>query len=73
LVGCGYDSNGALIACNDNWGDTQRTEIEATGLAPTDPREAAIVQTLAPGNCTAIVAGKNGTIGVGLVEVYKLQ
>ncbi|PYK40063.1 MAG: hypothetical protein DME49_01775 [Verrucomicrobia bacterium] len=58
---------------SDNWGDTQRTEIEATGLAPTDPREAAIVRTLSPGDYTAIMAGKNGTIGVGLVEVYKLQ
>ncbi|HAF15644.1 MAG TPA: hypothetical protein DCK99_18505 [Blastocatellia bacterium] len=52
---------------------TQRSEIEATGLAPTDPREAAIVRTLSPGSYTAIVAGKAGTIGVGLVEVYKLQ
>ena len=73
LYRCSYDSNGTLIVSSDNWGDTQRTEIEATGLAPTDPREAAIVRTLSPGDYTAIMAGKNGTIGVGLVEVYKLQ
>jgi len=68
-----HDGNGALIASNDNWADTQRTEIEATGLAPPDPREAAIVWTVTPGNYTAIVTGKAGTIGVGLVEVYKIQ
>ena len=61
-----------LVASNDNWADTQRTEIEASGLAPTDPREAAIESSLLPGNYTATVIGKNGTIGVGLVEIYKL-
>ena len=68
-----HDGNGALIASNDNWADTQQTEIEATGLVPPDPREAAIVWTVTPGNYTAIVTGKAGTIGVGLVEVYKIQ
>ena len=67
-----HDSNGMLVASNDNWADTQRTEIEASGLAPTDPREAAIESSLLPGNYTATVTGKNGTIGVGLVEIYKL-
>jgi hypothetical protein len=68
-----YNGNGAVIAFNDNWRDTQQTEIEATGLAPTDNRESAIVRTLAPGNYTAIVRGKNNTIGVALVEVYGLN
>jgi hypothetical protein len=66
------DSNGALVASNDNWADTQQAEIAATGLAPTDTREAAIRQTLTPGSYTATVAGKNGIIGIGLVEVYRL-
>jgi hypothetical protein len=42
-------------------------------LAPTNDLESAIVATLAPGNYTAIVRGKNDTIGVALVEVYDLQ
>lgn len=67
-----HDSNGAILASNDDWADTQQADIQATGLAPTDPREAAIVSTLGPGNYTATVSGKNGAIGVGLVEVYKL-
>ncbi|PYV62167.1 MAG: hypothetical protein DMG97_41090 [Acidobacteria bacterium] len=68
-----HDPNGTLLASNDNWKDTQQTEIQATGLAPTNDAECAIMQTLAPGNYTAIVRGKNNTIGVALVEVYGLN
>jgi hypothetical protein len=68
-----HNGNGAVIAFNDNWKDSQQAEIQATGLAPSDDRESAIVRTLAPGNYTAIVRGKNNTIGVALVEVYGLN
>ena len=68
-----HDSNGALIVSNDNWKDTQQTEIQATGLAPSYDAESAIVRTLSPGNYTAIVRGKNNTTGVALVEVYSLN
>jgi hypothetical protein len=63
-------SNGLLIKSNDNWKDTQRTEIEATGLQPGDDRESAIVATLAPGAYTALLTGKNGTTGIGVVELF---
>ena len=62
-----------LIATNDNWRDSQENEIQATGIAPTNDLEAAIVGTLDPGSYTAILRGKNNTTGVGLVEVYDLQ
>ena len=68
-----HNGSGAVIAFNDNWRDTQQSDIEATGLAPTDNRESAIVRILLPGNYTAIVRGKNNTIGVALVEVYGLN
>jgi uncharacterized Zn-binding protein involved in type VI secretion len=68
-----HNGNGALIASNDNWRDSQQAEIQATGLAPSDDRESAIVRSLTPGNYTAIVRGKNNTIGVALVEVYGLN
>jgi hypothetical protein len=68
-----HNGIGALIAFNDNWKDTQQAQIQATGLAPTNDKESAIVRTLAPGNYTAIVRGKNNTIGVALVEVYGLN
>jgi hypothetical protein len=68
-----HNGNGALIASNDNWRATQRSEIQATGLAPSDDRESAILATLVQGNYTVILRGKNNTTGVGLVEVYKVQ
>ena len=68
-----HDANGALITSNDNWRSTQEAEIIATGLPPSDDAESAIVQTLAPGNYTAIVRDVNNTIGVALVEVFGLN
>src|SRR5205807_9645085 len=65
-----HDDTGVIIATNDNWKDTQQADIAATRLAPTNDFESAILQTLAPGAYTAIVRGKNGGTGVGLVEVY---
>lgn len=59
---------------NNNWKDTQAAAITATGVAPKDEREAAIVATLQPGQFyTAIVRGNGNTTGVGLVEVYDLD
>ena len=66
------DSNGATVS-NDNWRATQESEIIATTVPPTNDREAAIVATLVPGAYTAIVRGKDDTIGVALVEGYNLQ
>ena len=68
-----YDANGALIASNDDWKDTQQSIIAATGLAPPNDRESAIAGTVAPGSYTAIVRGFNNAIGVALVEVYALD
>lgn len=67
-----HDSSGAIIGTNDNWKDLQQAQIQATGLAPTDDREAAINLQLAPGAYTAVVRGKNDTSGTALVEVYRL-
>jgi uncharacterized repeat protein (TIGR01451 family) len=63
-------ASGNLIFRNDNWKDTQQAPITATGLQPTDDRESAIVTTLPPAAYTVILSGKNGTTGVGTVEVY---
>jgi hypothetical protein len=57
-----HDSSG-VIATNDNWQDSQKSEIEATGIPPTDPAEAAIVRTLSPGNYTR--SWKAGVVGRG--------
>ena len=66
------DKDGNVIQADDNWKDTQQTEIEAAGKAPENDLESAILLTLAPDSYTAIVAGKNGTTGVALVEVYRI-
>lgn len=67
-----YDANG-VIGSNDNWRSSQENEIAATGLAPADNREAAILANLPPGGYTAIVRGKSDSTGVGLLEVYNLD
>lgn len=67
------DSQAQTVASNDNWQDTQAADITATGLAPTDANEAAVIATLAPGNYTALVEGVGGSTGVALVEVYDLE
>jgi hypothetical protein len=64
------DGNGTVVASNDDWKSSQQNEIQATGLAPPNEREAAILTTLPTGNFTAIVSGKNGEMGVALVDVF---
>ena len=64
---------GTLLAANDNWKDSQRQEIEASGIAPADERESAIVYTLDPGLYTAVMSGRSGATGIGVVEVYDLD
>jgi CSLREA domain-containing protein len=71
------DGNGAIVVENDDWkirsnGTSQQAELEATGLQPTDDREAAVVTTLPPGQYTAQVRGKPETTGTGVVQVYFL-
>jgi sugar lactone lactonase YvrE len=68
-----HDGTGAVIASNDNWRDTQQAEIAATGKAPPNDRESAILRGLAPGSYTVVVRGKNATTGVALVEAYDLS
>ncbi len=68
-----HGPDGALLTMNDNWKDTQESAIEASGFMPSKDFESAIISTLNPGNYTAIVSGKNGGTGVGLVEGYDLD
>lgn len=68
-----HDGNGALLASNDNWRSDQEAEITATGMAPPNEAESAIVRTLPPALYTAIVRGVHETNGIALVEVYALR
>ena len=67
-----YNGDGILILQNDNWRGDQEQQILASGLAPSDDRESAIIATLTPGPYTAIVRGAHNATGVALVEIYKL-
>jgi hypothetical protein len=68
-----HDGNGAIVATNDDWRDTQEAELNATGLAPNNPAESAILAYLGTGSYTAIVRGQANSTGIALVEVYQLQ
>jgi hypothetical protein len=66
-----FNSNGVSLASNDNWAlDPNASQVMLKNLAPTNPLESAIAITLSPGAYTAIVTGKSGATGIGLVEVY---
>jgi uncharacterized delta-60 repeat protein len=70
-----HGSGAFVTIANDNWRDdpVQEALIIATGIPPANELESAIAATLAPGAYTAIIGGKNNTLGVALVEVYDLN
>ena len=57
------DSQGVLLAFNDNWFDEDYVAIRGIGLAPEYDIESAILTTLPPGPYTAIVRGYGDTTG----------
>ena len=69
-----HDNNGTLILADNNWQDdlAQAAEIIAAGLAPENSLEAAMAATLPPGLYTALLAGRLGGTGIGVVEIYDL-
>ena len=64
-----------LLFSNDDWrNSSQQAEIEASGFAPNRDAESAIIWTLTPGqDYTAIMRGKNGETGIGVVEAFDLD
>jgi hypothetical protein len=63
-------STSSSLFTNDDWKDSQRTQIEGTIFEPKDDRESVILATIAPAAYTAILTGKLNTEGLGLIEVY---
>jgi hypothetical protein len=69
-----FDRDGSPIGFNDNWKDSdRRTDIESTGIAPSEDAESAVLLDVSPAPYTAIVRGKERTSGIGLVEVYNVK
>ncbi len=65
------DSNGVLLASNDNWKDSQQAAITQTGLPPGNDLESALLTSLPAGSFTAIVKGTGPNAdGIALVEIY---
>jgi len=69
------DSNGATLASNDDWQSdaVSAAQLTAHGLALPNSKESGIFTSLPPGAFTALLAGKNGGIGIGVVEIYNLH
>jgi phospholipase/lecithinase/hemolysin len=69
-----FDDSGNALMTNDNWKEaTNAADIMATGIPPKNDLESAILIRLAPGHYTAVLAGKNGGTGNGVVETYDLE
>ena len=66
------NAQGTLVDSNDNWQSSPKSaQIQATGLAPPDSAELAVLATLPMGNYTAIVRGVGAMpTGLALLEIY---
>ncbi|PZR76717.1 MAG: hypothetical protein DLM73_01765 [Chthoniobacterales bacterium] len=77
-----FDGNQVKVASNDNWKTTQVgglitgdqfAELNASGLAPSNDLESAIIANLTPGQYTAVVRGAGNTAGTGLVDAFDIS
>jgi hypothetical protein len=71
-----HNANGTIMVSNDDWQSDPISAglLSANGLALPDPKESGIfVPLVPPGQFTAIVAGKNGGIGIALLEIYNIK
>ncbi len=68
-----FDENGDSIGFDDNWQDSAGDEILATGLAPSDSAESAMLFVQVAGSYTVVVRGVDNSSGIALVEAYHLS
>ena len=71
------DDAGDLIATNDDWRSDQQAEITASGLAPTNDKEAAVIVNLTGSSkntpYTATLSGVKEGQGIGVIEIYDIN
>ena len=48
-------------------------DIQASGVAPTNPNESAVLIRLEPGLYTGVIRGANDGTGIALLEVYEID
>ena len=66
-------TGGTQLASNDDWkSNLNMADIVASGLAPANDLEAALLIRLEPGAYTTVMSGSGATTGIGLVEVYEV-
>ena len=64
-------SDQAVLETNDDWGSASNAAaISASGYAPSDTLESAIMVTLDPGAYTLVVSGVEGATGIAIVEAF---
>jgi hypothetical protein len=77
-----FFSGTTSIGKNDNWKTTQIggvitsdqvAAIQASGFAPTNDAESAMIATLSPAGYTAVLSGVNNSTGIAVVEGYDLS
>jgi CSLREA domain-containing protein len=70
-----HDANGATLVANDDWTDDPASAalLTANGLGLSNAKESGIFTSLPAGQFTAILAGKDGGVGIGLVEIYNVK
>jgi hypothetical protein len=68
-----YGSDGGLIYLNDNWRDSQQGAIAATGAAPGNDLESAMIVSLGASSYTATMQDNSGATGIANIEVYDLD
>jgi len=66
------NAQGTLVDSNDNWqSNPKKAQIQASGLAPPNAAEPAVLVTLPMGNYTAVVRGVGAMpTGLALLEIY---
>lgn len=67
-----YDADGNVVETNDSWMHSpQVADIQNSGLAPSDPKEAVIDRVFEPGAYTIVLMGVGSqTTGTAMIEAY---
>lgn len=67
-----YQADGT-VTTNDDWQQASNAGDIPASLQPKDPRESAILITVAPGLYTGVLHGKKSDTGIALMELYDLS